>query len=70
MESGGLGDRTAFAPGPVAEAPGAPVGTATSPSKKQDTTPIPGYSSARLGTQRHALNAGPGMAGGSAWVAG
>lgn len=35
MESGGLGDLTAFAPGPVVEEPGAPVGTATSPSKKQ-----------------------------------
>lgn len=34
MESGGPGVLTAFAPGPVAEEPGAPVGTATSPSKK------------------------------------
>lgn len=38
MESGGLGDLTAFVPGPVVEEPGAPVGTATSPSKRQKDT--------------------------------
>lgn len=52
MESGGLGDLTAFAPGPVAEEPGAPAGTATSPSKNpKDTIPSPGSSSALLGAQ-------------------
>lgn len=41
MASGGLGDLTAFAQGPVAEEPGAPAGTATSPSKTRKDTQCP-----------------------------